>query len=92
MAANSRWTDGELEARHAQGLVAVNAVASLAATQPRAKKFVDALWGDADAGRVGTVLRGIALHDGAAALRGGVSGLGARIGRASTQRGGLFYH
>ncbi len=30
--------------RHAQGLVAVNAVASLAATDPRAKKFVEALW------------------------------------------------
>jgi oligosaccharide reducing-end xylanase len=30
--------------RHAQGLVAVNAVASLAATDPRAKKFVGALW------------------------------------------------
>ena len=34
----------QLEARHAQGLVAVNAVASLAATQPRAKEFVQALW------------------------------------------------
>lgn len=33
-----------LEARHAQGLVAVNAVASLAATDPRAGKFVDELW------------------------------------------------
>jgi oligosaccharide reducing-end xylanase len=33
-----------LEARHAQGLVAVNAVASLAATNPRAKKFVEELW------------------------------------------------
>ncbi len=34
-----------LDARHAQGLVAVNAVASLAATDPvRAKKFVEALW------------------------------------------------
>jgi oligosaccharide reducing-end xylanase len=32
------------EARHAQGLVAVNAVASLAATNPRAKKFVEELW------------------------------------------------
>ena len=31
--------------RHAQGLVAVNADASLAATDsPRAKKFVEALW------------------------------------------------
>jgi oligosaccharide reducing-end xylanase len=30
--------------RHAQGLVAVNAVSSLAATDPRAKKFVEALW------------------------------------------------
>jgi oligosaccharide reducing-end xylanase len=34
----------QLEDRHAQGLVAVNAVASLAATNPRAKKFVEALW------------------------------------------------
>jgi oligosaccharide reducing-end xylanase len=37
--------DGKpLEARHAQGLVAVNAVASLAATHPRAKTFVEELW------------------------------------------------
>ena len=34
----------QLEARHAQGLVAVNAVASLAATNPRAKRFVEELW------------------------------------------------
>ena len=34
----------EIENRHAQGLVAVNAVASLAATDPRAKQFVEALW------------------------------------------------
>jgi oligosaccharide reducing-end xylanase len=34
----------QLDARHAQGLVAVNAVAGLAATNPRAKKFVEALW------------------------------------------------
>jgi oligosaccharide reducing-end xylanase len=33
-----------LEARHAEGLVAVNAVASLAATDPRSKQFVEALW------------------------------------------------
>lgn len=33
-----------IENRHAQGLVAVNAVASLAATDPRAKKFVEELW------------------------------------------------
>lgn len=33
-----------LEDRHAQGLVAVNAVASLAATHPRSKKFVEELW------------------------------------------------
>jgi len=33
-----------LEDRHAQGLVAVNAVASLAATNPRAKNFVEELW------------------------------------------------
>jgi oligosaccharide reducing-end xylanase len=35
----------QLEDRHAQGLVAINAVASLAATHPRAKKFVEELWG-----------------------------------------------
>jgi oligosaccharide reducing-end xylanase len=35
----------QLESRHAQGLVAVNADASLAATDSaRAKKFVEALW------------------------------------------------
>jgi oligosaccharide reducing-end xylanase len=34
----------QLEDRHAQGLVAVNAEASLAATNPRAKDFVEALW------------------------------------------------
>jgi oligosaccharide reducing-end xylanase len=34
----------QLDNRHAQGLVAVNAVASLAATNPRSKKFVEALW------------------------------------------------
>jgi oligosaccharide reducing-end xylanase len=33
-----------LEERHAQGLVAINAVASLAATNPRAKKFAEELW------------------------------------------------
>jgi oligosaccharide reducing-end xylanase len=33
-----------LEERHAQGLVAVNAVASLAATNPRAREFVEELW------------------------------------------------
>ena len=37
--------DGQqLESRHAQGLVAVNAVASLAVTGPRSEKFVEALW------------------------------------------------
>ena len=37
--------DGKtLEDRHAQGLVAVNAVASLGATNPRARKFVEELW------------------------------------------------
>jgi oligosaccharide reducing-end xylanase len=37
--------DGKmLEERHAEGLVAVNAVASLSATHPRAKKFVEELW------------------------------------------------
>ena len=34
----------QLDDRHAQGLVAMNAVASLAATDPRAKNFVEALW------------------------------------------------
>src|SRR5580698_1687041 len=34
----------QLDDRHAQGLVAVNADASLAATNPRAKDFVQALW------------------------------------------------
>lgn len=34
----------QLDGRHAQGLVAVNAVASLAATNPRSKEFVEALW------------------------------------------------
>jgi oligosaccharide reducing-end xylanase len=34
----------QLEDRHAQGLVAVNADASLAATNPRSKEFVEALW------------------------------------------------
>jgi oligosaccharide reducing-end xylanase len=34
----------QLESRHAQGLVAVNAVASLAARDPRAKRFVEELW------------------------------------------------
>jgi oligosaccharide reducing-end xylanase len=34
----------QLDNRHAQGLVAVNADASLAATNPRAKQFVEALW------------------------------------------------
>ena len=33
-----------LETRHAQGLVAVNAVASLAASHPRGKNFVEELW------------------------------------------------
>ena len=34
----------QFDDRHATGLVAMNAVASLAATQPRAAEFVDALW------------------------------------------------
>jgi oligosaccharide reducing-end xylanase len=34
----------QLDDRHAQGLVAVNAEASLAATNPRSKQFVEALW------------------------------------------------
>src|SRR6516225_7048441 len=33
----------QLDDRHAQGLVAVNAVASLAATNPRSEKFIDAM-------------------------------------------------
>jgi endo-1,4-beta-D-glucanase Y len=43
----NRWTlDGlaELETNHSPALVATNAVASLAATHPRAARFVDALW------------------------------------------------
>ena len=35
----------ELGRDHSTGLVAVNAVASLAATNPRAKRFVEELWG-----------------------------------------------
>jgi oligosaccharide reducing-end xylanase len=34
----------QLDDRHAQGLVAMNAVASLASTDPHAKEFVEALW------------------------------------------------
>ena len=34
----------ELDTDHSEGLVAVNAVASLAATNPRAKEFVEAFW------------------------------------------------
>jgi oligosaccharide reducing-end xylanase len=34
----------QLEDRHAQGLIAVNAVASLAATNPRWKRYVEELW------------------------------------------------
>ena len=42
----SRFTpDGKpLSNDHSPGLVAMNAVASLAATQPRARKFLDELW------------------------------------------------
>ena len=42
----SRFTpEGKpLTSDHSAGLVAMNAVASLAATQPRARKFVDELW------------------------------------------------
>jgi oligosaccharide reducing-end xylanase len=37
--------DGKpLENRHTQGLTTVNAVASLAAANPRSKKFVEELW------------------------------------------------
>jgi len=34
----------EIATRHSTGLLATNAVASLAATNPRAREFVDALW------------------------------------------------
>ena len=57
----------QLENRHAQGLVAENAVASLAATNPRAKKFVEAME-HAHAGGHRTLLRRLALPDGAPAL------------------------
>jgi oligosaccharide reducing-end xylanase len=42
----NRFTlDGQqVDADHSTGLVAMNAVASLAATQPRAKQFVEVLW------------------------------------------------
>ncbi len=43
----NRWTldgTGELDPAHALALVATNAVASLAATNPRSSRFVDALW------------------------------------------------
>jgi oligosaccharide reducing-end xylanase len=43
----NRWTlDGttQLDTSHSTALVATNAVASLAATNPRAARFVDALW------------------------------------------------
>ena len=42
----NRYTlDGrQLDTEHSGGLVAMNAVASLAATDPRARQFVDALW------------------------------------------------
>jgi oligosaccharide reducing-end xylanase len=42
----NRFTvDGkQLSPDHSTGLVAMNAVASLAATDPRARKFVEALW------------------------------------------------
>jgi oligosaccharide reducing-end xylanase len=43
--ANEFTLDGEpLSTDHSPGLVAINAVASLAATQPLAKDFVDELW------------------------------------------------
>jgi oligosaccharide reducing-end xylanase len=42
---NEFTLDGrQLGSAHSTGLVAMNAVASLAATQPRALRFVDALW------------------------------------------------
>ena len=42
---NAFTLDGkQLQASHSPGLVATNAVASLAATDPRAKEFVKALW------------------------------------------------
>jgi endo-1,4-beta-D-glucanase Y len=42
----NRYTlDGNpIDASHSTGLVAMNAVASLAATHPRARQFVEALW------------------------------------------------
>jgi oligosaccharide reducing-end xylanase len=43
----NRWSlDGtsQLEANHSLALVSANAASSLAATHPRAAKFVDALW------------------------------------------------
>jgi oligosaccharide reducing-end xylanase len=43
--ANEFTLDGEpLSTDHSPGLVAINAVASLAATQPQAQHFVEALW------------------------------------------------
>lgn len=39
-----KLTGEQLNAGHSTGLIATNAVASLAATDPRAKKFVKALW------------------------------------------------
>jgi len=39
-----RLTGEPLRSEHSPGLVAMNAVASLAATQPRARKFVEELW------------------------------------------------
>jgi len=42
---NQFTLDGrQLGSEHSTGLVAMNAVASLAATQPRSRRFVDALW------------------------------------------------
>jgi len=42
---NEFWRDGsQIGSDHSAGLVAMNAVASLAATQPRARRFVEALW------------------------------------------------
>jgi oligosaccharide reducing-end xylanase len=43
--ANQYTLDGKpLSTDHSAGMIGVNAVASLAATQPRAKDFVEALW------------------------------------------------
>jgi hypothetical protein len=61
-----------LEDRHAQGLVAINAVAGLAARNVRSQKFVEELWNTPTPRWSGALLRRIALHDGAVALQRGI--------------------